>query len=264
MARLHLFEFEDLGWFPSSWRNYGTDFLQFTVNLFDFYKGIVPVLKKGVARSGTSQIIDIGSGGGGGWLKLSRYLRVAWPGIKIRLTDLYPNARAFKYQQAKIGGDLLSWEAQPVNAVDVPAHLRGLRTLFLSFHHFQPAEARQILQNAVDHGQPVAIFEAQQRTIGHFIQYFFSPINVLILTPFIRPFRWGRLLFTYLIPVVPLFVWWDGLVSVLRTYSLKEMRTMTKELERGNSFEWEIDKVKSGPGHIYYLLGYPKNTGQKM
>lgn len=258
MKRLHLFEFEDLAWFPEIWRNYGTDFLQFTVNLFDFYKGIVPVLKKGVTKSGTSQIIDLGSGGGGGWIKLIGYLRSEMPRLKVRLSDFYPNTSAFKYQQAKIGAEALTWDPEPVNALHVPSRLVGLRTQFLSFHHFQPAEAQHILQNAVDLGQPIAIFEAQQRSLSHFIQFFFSPINVLLLTPFIRPFRWGRLLFTYLIPVVPLFVWWDGLVSVLRTYSLKEMRTMTETLDNGDSFVWEIDKVKGGPGQIYYLLGYPK------
>ncbi|MDG1762690.1 MAG: hypothetical protein P8H38_05490 [Flavobacteriaceae bacterium] len=51
MARLHLFEFEDLQWFPSTIRNYMTDFLQVVSNKFDFYKPITPILKRGVDAS---------------------------------------------------------------------------------------------------------------------------------------------------------------------------------------------------------------------
>ena len=32
-------------------------------------------------------------------------------------------------------------------------------------------------------------------------------------TPFVRPFRWSRLLFTYVIPLIPLLVLFDGTVS---------------------------------------------------
>ena len=41
----------------------------------------------------------------------------------------------------------------------------------------------------------------------------------LLLTPFITPRSWSRVLWTYLIPVVPLATCWDGVVSLLRVYS---------------------------------------------
>jgi hypothetical protein len=75
MKRLHLFEFEDLGWFPAIIRNYMTDYLQEVTNRFDFYRAIVPVIAKGVEKSGTNQILDMASGGGGGWLNLAKHLQ---------------------------------------------------------------------------------------------------------------------------------------------------------------------------------------------
>ena len=71
MERIHLFEFEDLKWFPAFLRNYITDFLQFLSNQTKMYKPIIPIIKKGLEKSRTHQIIDLGSGGGGGliWLK---------------------------------------------------------------------------------------------------------------------------------------------------------------------------------------------------
>jgi hypothetical protein len=126
-------------------------------------------------------------------------------------------------------------------------------------HHFRPDDAQQIFQNAVDAQSPIAIFEAQKRSVGDFIKFFFSPINVILLTPFIKPFSIGRIVFTYLIPLVPIFTWWDGLVSVLRTYSDKELSELITKLDNGDSFEWEVNFKKNGPIKIYYVLGVPKS-----
>lgn len=257
MKRFHLFEFEDQTWFPTIIRNYMTDYLQFATNKMDFYNGVIDVLKKGLSKTENNTIIDLASGGGGGWLKLSEHLHKELPNSKVIFSDYYPNINAFKYNVDKIGNNF-SYNEASVNALEVPQNLKGFRTMFLSFHHFQPKDAQQILQNAVNAQQPIAVFEAQERSISQFIQFFFSPIFVLLMTPFIRPFSLGRLFFTYLIPLVPLFVWWDGLVSVLRTYSVDEMTKMTKDLKKGDTFDWEIAKIKSGPAEVQYLIGTPK------
>jgi hypothetical protein len=61
---------------------------------------------------------------------------------------------------------------------------------------------------------------------------FLSPLSVLITTPFIRPFKIGRIIFIYIIPITLLFVWWDGIVSSLRTYSVKKMKGLIKDVEK--------------------------------
>ncbi len=259
MARIHLFEFEDQQWFPKHIRNYMTDFLQFTSNLFDFYKTTIPILKKGLDSIDSHQIIDLASGGGGGWLKLSEHLARELPEVKVHLTDYYPNAAAFNRTQA-ISPAVFTYSKEPINALDVPVNLKGLRTQFLSFHHFKKKDGIQILQNAVDANNPIAIFEAQQRSIGDLIKFFFSPINVALVTPFIRPFTLGRIVFTYLIPIVPACTWWDGLVSVLRTYSKKELTDMIETVADSDRFDWEVDFVKNGPIKIHYLLGVPNKS----
>ncbi|MEJ2114071.1 MAG: hypothetical protein P8X62_10425 [Flavobacteriaceae bacterium] len=257
MSRIHLFEFEDLNWFPSFLRNYMTDFLQFMCNKFDIYKPIVPILEEGLAKSNTNVIIDLASGGGGGLLKLNEHLLENNPDIKIILTDYYPNQSAFKLTADKY--DNIDYISTPINALNVPKSLKGLRTQFLSLHHFKPNQAAQILQNALDSNSAIAIFEAQERTLKSLIFMLLSPINVLLLTPFIRPFKFGRILFTYLIPIIPILVCWDGIVSVLRTYTLKELNQMIRELNNYEDYIWKIDKIKSGPSMVTYLLAYKKH-----
>ncbi|MFC2175849.1 hypothetical protein ACFLR1_02610 [Bacteroidota bacterium] len=256
MGRIHLFEFEDQAWFPAFLRNYATDFLQFLSNKTKMYKPIIPVIKKGVIESGTNQIIDLGSGGGGGLIWLNTELRKEIPDLKIVLTDYYPNIPAFKFTKAQ--ADNFTFSEKPIDARAVPAELKGLRTQFLSLHHFKPTDAKQILQNAIDSNNSMAIFEAQERSFPSILAMLFSPITLFLTTPFIKPFKLGRIVFTYFIPIVPLVVLWDGVVSSLRTYSLSEMNELVKSLKGTETYNWEINKVKAGPAVVLYLLGTKK------
>ena len=256
MGRIHLFEFEDQKWFPTFLRNYGTDFLQFLSNTTKLYKPIIPIIKKGLNKSGIDQIIDLGSGGGGGLLWLNAELKKDIPNLKIILTDFYPNIPAFKFTKKK--SDNFEFIETPIDARFVPAELNGLRTQFLSLHHFEPRDAQKILQNVIDANSSIAVFEAQERSLTSILAMLFSPLSVLLTTPFIRPFKIGRIIFTYLIPIVPLFVLWDGIVSSLRTYSIKEMHGLVENLNGTANYDWEINKVKSGPSVVLYLLGTKK------
>jgi len=257
MRRIHLFEFEDLPRFPRHIRDYMTDYLQFVANQFDFYKAIVPIIEEGLMRSGGERIIDLASGGGGGLLKLSDHLEGAFPSLSIILTDRYPNLSAFHRTVAR-KPDVFTCEPAPVDARAVPGHLSGLRTQFLSLHHFEPEDVRKILKNAIDAGQPIALFEAQKRNVEHLFRFAPAPIAVLILTPLIRPITLGRLVFTYLVPAVPLFTFWDGMVSVLRTYSTEEMLAMANEADTEARYVWKTGENREGPACIQYLLGHPK------
>ena len=82
------------------------------------------------------------------------------------------------------------------------------------------------------------------------------PLLVLFVTPLIRPFRWRRLVLTYLIPVLPLAILWDGLVSALRTYSVEEMKDLVSEFP---SYDWTVKVMRSAHGEsLPTLVGVPK------
>lgn len=256
MKRIHLFEFGDQSWFPIFLRNYLTDFLQHLSNFAKVYEPVVDEIDQVLQKNKISNIVDLGSGGGGGWLWLSTELEKRTPNLKIKLTDFYPNLSAF--EKVKNKSSVFDYSKQSVDARYVPKDLKGLRTQFLSFHHFKPKDAVQILQNAVDSNQPLAIFEIQDRTMGSIITMLFSPISVLLFTPFIKPFRIGRIFFTYLIPIVPIVVFWDGIVSCLRTYSVTELENLVKKVENHSSFDWQIEKKIAKKGFVIYLIGSPK------
>lgn len=257
MRRVHLFEFEDFGWFPGFLRNYITDYLRFVSEKFALFDPVVPMLVDTLHRTGRHRIVDLASGGGGAWGSLAPKLREAVPDLHVTLTDLYPNRGGLAAVADRLGGGV---EVSPraVDATEVPRDLPGLRTQFLSLHHFPPEVATGMLRNAVEAGEPIAIFEAQKRDLGHLLRFALSPLAVLLLTPGIRPMTPGRLVCTYLPPLVPLFVFWDGVVSVLRTYSVEEMQGLAAAADPGEAFRWESGEVKGQAGTIQYLVGTPR------
>lgn len=122
--------------------------------------------------------------------------------------------------------------------------------------------ARKIIQNAVDNGQGIGVFELTERKLPVMLMMLIVPIFVLLFTPFIKPFRISRILFTYLIPIIPLLVSFDGFVSCLRTYTEEELKLMVSEIENSESFIWNIgqESMAGNPANITYLIGHPKQT----
>jgi hypothetical protein len=243
--RLHLFEFEDLPWFPALLRNAMTSYLSSTYRLAPFpaiwAKRMLPLLK-----SGEDRIVDLGSGSGGPIRLVLADLRSHGQDPQITLTDLYP----------KPANSDLKVHPQPVDARSVPASLRGIRTMFASFHHFAPTDARQILEDAFEKRTPICIFEGTSRSLPAIFAALLIPLFVLLLTPTVRPMKISQLLFTYLIPILPLLIFWDGLVSQFRTYSTQELRHMTADLQ-ASDYTWEIGELhaRGVPFAVPYLIG---------
>ena len=69
-----------------------------------------------------------------------------------------------------------------------------------------------ILQDAVTQKQGIAIFEQTHRHPLALLLMLVLPFIAWPATPFIRAFRWRRLLFTYLLPIIPAVLCFDGLV----------------------------------------------------
>ncbi len=262
MKRFQLMEIEDQTWLPKSVRNALTDYLQFMTDRTKPYSPIIPQLERAIELTGANRIIDLCSGGAGPWFSLQTDGR-RFSSIKVTLTDKFPNIPAFRQAQSLSNG-AMDFVSKPIDATDVPADLVGFRTLFASFHHFRPAQARAILNDAAVKRQGIAVFEVTHRSAPAIALMFLMPLLVLIFTPFIRPFRLSRMLWTYLVPVVPLIVLFDGIVSCLRTYNPSELRALMSELAAETEYQWEIgeQKAEGAPLPVTYLIGYPRPDEQ--
>ena len=257
MKRFQLVEIGDQTWLPASARDALTDYLQFVINLGQPYAPIVPQLLRAIEQTNARQVIDLCAGGAGPWLSLQPAVHASGS-INILLTDKFPNVQAFE-RAASVSHGALKFVAEPIDATDVPDGMQGFRTLFSSFHHFPAAQARAVLRDAVEKRQGIGVFEATQRSAIAVLLMFITPLLIIISTPFIRPFRWSRLLWTYLVPIVPFIVLFDGIVSCLRTYTPAELQALTAGLSDGTQYHWEIgeQRAERAPLPVTYLLGYP-------
>ena len=259
MKRFHLFEWEDLPWFPNVLRENMMDYLRFMITKLGIYEPVVPLIQEALEKSGETQLLDLCSGGGGGIEKLQQQLsKVMGKNIPFTLTDLYPNISAWQEIQRETN-HAISFIPEPVNATQVPENLTGMRTIFSSFHHFKPEQAQAILQDAVNKGKPIGIFEGAGKQYHELLLAgLVFPTLMFGIIPFIRPFKLSRLFFTYIIPAIPLFTLWDGTVSVLRMYTPKMLSEMTQKLQ-GPEYVWKTGSAKHWAGaKVIYLVGYPE------
>ena len=107
---------------------------------------------------------------------------------------------------------------------------------------------------------PIGIFDSGDKHIGTILGIlFFHPILFFFCTPFIKPFKWSRIFFTYIIPLIPIYTIWDGVVSILRLYRPDELLNMAKSIDRENKYDWESGNIKNKIGFsVAYLIGIPK------
>lgn len=265
MRRLHLFELEDFPWFPAVLRDGGTAYLRFAARMLGHGAALAPTLAGSLRRTGERRLVDLCSGGAGPVPDVVEALATEGLEVEALLTDAHPNLPAFERVAAESPA-VQAWP-EPVDATRVPQELQGHRTLFNALHHFRPQDARRILAAAQRDRQPLSAFELVERSPVALLGMLFAPLAVLLVMPFVRPLRPSWLLFTYLIPAIPLLVLWDGMVSCLRVYSVDELNELVDGIEDGpardaaaSSYVWRAGRIPLPgpvPAQATYLLGEP-------
>ncbi len=252
MARWHLFEFQDEAWYPTSLGDAGTAYLAHLSESMGLDAMLVPAIDEALERSGERQLVDLCAGAGGPSPAIVRQLRERGREVDLVLTDLEPNPELLARHES-----IARIYPGPVDAAQVPADLKGLRTIFNGFHHFDDALALRVLGDAVDAGAPIAIVELSERAPATILGSLLIPLAVWLTMLRIRPRRWDWIVLTYLIPLLPLTIAWDGLVSHLRTRSPEELESLVSRLD-APGWTWEARRVATGGPLAYtWLLGLP-------
>lgn len=254
MRRLHLFEFEDLGWFPDFLRRAMTRYLKTVVDMLSLPALWADKLAALAPPEGVFRIVDLGSGSGGSMKTIVRALGRKGCFPEVTVTDLYPNPDSIR----GAGSAFQYWPVR-VDATSVPPELTGTRTMFLAFHHHRPDHARAILRDAFERRIGIAVFEFSARKPMMLLSCLQIPVAVLLVTPMIRPLKVSQLFFTYLIPLVPILMLWDGVVSHLRTYSPAELQAMTADMQSPD-YAWETGElaIPLMLGAFPWLIGRPR------
>lgn len=260
LSRQQLFEIHDLESTPVWLRHMVTEVLVLFWGLLWYYDSVSDVLSPALKETNSNVVIDLCVGSGGPLPRIQRSLAGRGHEFTVVLTDLVPHPASYKViaSEAKNRGQIVQFREEPVDAT--ACREKGFRTLFGSFHHFPPSLAVQVLQNAVDTGSPIAIFEATERSWYNLLLIFnvFLPIMTTLLSIILSPWH---VFFCWAIPALPIVMWFDGMVSCLRTYSPSEFHSLVAQVKGHESFEWEagVKKLFLAPSLVYYI-GKPKRV----
>ena len=268
MKRIQLFEFEDLGWFPQSIRRSMTNLIAVLHKMVGTKDVIADLIAPVVEEHAAKRIVDLGSGSGGIMPEVLKTLRSEYglKDVELILTDLYPNQDMVN-QWTQAGDQQIAYHPEPIEATDLACAPKGIKTMINCFHHMRPMKAKKILQTAKEEGETIIIYEMGENNLPLVLWWILLPVSLLILvimvffmTPWVRPLSWQQLVFTYLIPVIPICYAWDGQVSVPRMYTMKDLDLLLEDLQADN-YRWEKGRAykKNKKKLGTYLIGFPAN-----
>lgn len=228
---------------------------------------IAGLIKPLLSQNQFRKIVDLGSGSGGIMPEVFDGLiqNKGQKDMELLLTDLYPNKELVNKWADHEG---IEYEAQAVDATNWEAIPGGLKTMVNCFHHMKPENARKILEEASQRKEALFVYEMGENNIPLIIWWVLLPVSLLILvlmamvmTLWVRPLNWKQLLFTYLIPVVPLCYAWDGQVSIVRMYTMKDLHVLLEGLDT-TDYNWQKGKAfKENKKQLgTFLMGLPGNN----
>jgi hypothetical protein len=269
MKRVQLFEFEDFDWFPTTFRSTITKLIVVVHQLLGTKEVLGELIRRSQTRVPFTRIVDMGSGSGGIMPAVVAHFNeqhLDTP-IDLLLTDLHPHPEFVKsFQEA--GRERMSYHPDPLDATQLADAPPGLKTMVNSFHHMPPPMARKILATAQSHKQPILIYEMARNNLPTAVWALLLPLTLpivalmaVLLLPFIKPLRFPDILFTWLIPVIPIFYAWDGQASVPRMYTFEDIKNELLPEEVAH-YSWEMAPAQKRNGKElgYYLLGFPNQT----
>jgi len=267
MKRIQLFEFEDLHWFPNWLRSCMTHLIVVLQQMMGIPQVLADLISGIIDKKDIARIVDLGSGSGGAMPEVLKILRTKYglSDLELVMTDLYPNKQFIRKfdSDPNIG---INYYESPVDATKIDRAPEGLKTMINCFHHMPPKEARKILTSAQENQQPLLIYELGENKIPLLVWWLLLPLSltilmlmVLFMTPFVKPLTWQQLVFTYLIPIIPICYAWDGQASLPRMYTFADLDKLLDGLDSEN-YSWHKGhaKNKKGKKKGTYLIGMPR------
>ncbi len=204
-------ELEDFEWFPSILRQYQTDFIGFVVAKFNVYQPFIDYLKS--HSTACVHMIDWCAGSGEPAISIFQKSGVF---KQLELTDKFPS----KYKgEAKN----IIYNMEAVDVLEARIKENTTYTMFNAFHHFESSDQIKTVKRLKDNHANAFIVEILAPDFLFYLKILFTTtIGTLLLTPFLKPFSFKRLFFTYILPINVFTITYDGLVSVYKSKSVKQ------------------------------------------
>ncbi len=194
-------------------------------------------------KEGLTSVVELGAGTAPITRELACDSRAT--NLKLIPCDLYPETQVWEELEKEFPGQVES-VSEPVDFLqprDWPE--KSLLVLVAAFHHIPPKLRPLFLKTQSESGERVAVFEPLRKTPFSMALTIFAifPALLLPILKIRRPGRLRRVLWCWLVPVVPLMFMWDGIVSCLRQWNPEEWEANLQE-QLADDHTWAI---KAGP-----------------
>jgi hypothetical protein len=217
-------ELEDYDWFPKIFRRYQTDYIGYVVARFNIYGPFINYLKNQGPLP--VEMHDLCSGSGEPAISIFKKSGLF---SALTLSDKYP-VQNFSSEKS------IRYIGESMDALKEPFRKGKLYTIFNAFHHFSDTEKQKITTNIIASDAKAYFVEILSPSLFTLIKILLATtLGTLLLTPFVRPFSWKRMFFTYLLPVNIFTIAYDGIISVMKSLSVSKYRKL---------FNLQAEKVK--------------------
>ena len=225
MKRKQITQIINTDWCPEHLKKLVAEFLSWFVIKVNATKPFIPVIEEVLDKTSNSKIINVEFNIGAGIETVKPFLRE-----DIAVTSM----------------DISQFEGNE----------KGVYLFINAFHQLDAKKAGKILQRIADSGNPVVVVEGNNDSLWQIVgMTVFVPLTVLLTALFVKPFRFSRLIFTYLIPVLPIIIVIDGCIALLKLYDPDDLLELTSSIKTTN-YEWKAGKKDNGRGgKIIYLTG---------
>jgi len=240
-------ELEDYNWFPAALRRWQMEFIGSVAVWTKLYKPIATLLDKMIAENKIIALQDTCSGSGVPALYVHQQLHNKIP---LLLTDKYP-VLSFE-NKSSVSYSVNSVDALKMQPVDGLCY-----TMYNSFHHFTNEQQQSFINKLAAANAPFLVAEILEPGIINVVKIFLTGMVLqLFIAPFIKPMSFGRLFFTYIIPVNLFTVTYDGIISVLKSKTVQQYKTLLKNSSTQN-FTITVNNIKNWKGNVVYIKGQP-------
>jgi hypothetical protein len=244
MRRRHLIELHEQTWVPRFLREGFVESLGTVLKITGVYRGVPVLYARWLEKSGGQEVLDLASGAGSPTATLLTQLqRLGIEAPRFYLSDLFPAQDKFQ-QISRVHPRHIAFISDPVNALRVcPPLGQDLRQMISTFHHFKADEAKAILEDAARHSRGICILEPFQRNPLHLLLAVLTIFPAMLAPFFAQRWRVRLFLTSLVVPIIPLMLVFDAVVSVLRTYTKEEVLNMAASLPVEN-FRWDVGSIK--------------------
>ncbi len=211
------------------------------------YEKLAPRFIEFCAEAQVKDVLELGAGSGEStavFLDAIRQTNQSPPHVYI--SDLFPMVEVMARTCKRFPG-VLTPITEPVDIGDlgdVVSH--DMHMVLSAFHHLDTGVARVFLQKVQEQKSAVFIAEPFTNSLRAFVPLFLHGFTGLARNGvFSSRMRLVKFFFTFLIPLIPMCLLWDGLISMIRMYSEEEFMAVVASLpDSGQSYLWQYEEVE--------------------